>query len=121
MPSAPQDDPSTQSQEMSSSISSSTSELEELVTPTVAPATPSYETDPMSSIINSASSIEAYTQASDYVLSSVILIPPSNPAQIQSSQENQDVKVSKVKESANSDTVLPTKEPEVLSSVLDSV
>ena len=118
MPSASQEDLSTRSQDISSSISSSTSELEELVTPTVAPATPSYETDPTSTVVNSASSIEPQAQASGYVLSSVILIPPNNPAQIQSSQGNQDVKVSK--ESTNSEIVLQTKEPEVLSSVLDS-
>lgn len=118
MPSTSLDNLSTQSEEISSSISSSTSELEELVTPTVAPATPSYETDPTSTVINSGNSIEPHAQASDYVLSSVILIPPNNPAQIQSSQGSQDVKVSK--ESTNSETVLPTKEPEVLSPVLDS-
>ena len=118
MPSTSLEDLSTQPQEISSSISSSTSELEELVTPTVAPATPSYETEPTSTVINSANSIEPHAQAHDYVLSSVILIPPNNPVQIQSSQGNQDVQVSK--ESTNSETVLPTKKPEVLSSVLDS-
>jgi len=81
----------------------------------VAPATPSYDTESSSTVINSASSTESRSQASDYVLSSVILIPPSNPAQIQSSQGSQDAK-----ESGNSEAVLPTKEPEVLSSVLDS-
>ncbi|KAJ7389000.1 hypothetical protein OS493_034389 [Desmophyllum pertusum] len=107
------DDASTPSQEISSSFSSSTSELEELATPTVAPATPSYDTE-SSTTISTASSIVSHSQANDYVFSSVILIPPSNPGQIQSSEGTQ-----VVKESTYSEPV-PTQEPEVMSSVLDS-
>lgn len=110
------DEPSTPAQEILSSSSLSTSELEEIVTQTVAPATPSYDTESSSTTINSASGSESHSQASNYVLSSVILIPPSNPAQIQSSQGSQEVK-----ESTYSDAVLPTKQPEILSSVVDSV
>ena len=111
------DDSLTTSQEVSSSFFSSSSELEDLVKPTVAPATPiaSYDSEMSSSIINTASSIDSYLQGSEYVLSSVIHIPPSNPAQIQSSQGSQDVK-----QGTYSEAVLATQEPEVLSSVLDS-
>lgn len=100
-------------QEISSSVSSSTSELEEVVTPTVAPATPSYDIEP-SITTNTASSIVPHSQENNYVFSSVILIPPSNPGQIQSSEGAQNVKESSYPEA------VPTKEPDVLSSVLDS-
>jgi len=100
-------------QEDSSSASSSTSELEELVTPTVAPATPSDDLEP-SVTINTASSIVPYSQENNFVLSSVILVAPSNPGQIQSSEGAQNVKESSYLEA------VATKEPEVLSSVLHS-
>lgn len=106
-------DKSVPAQEISSSFSSSTSELEDLVTPTVAPATPSYDTEP-STTTNIASNIVSHSQENNYVYSSVILIPPSNPGQIQSSEGAQDDK-----ESTYSEAV-PTKDPEVLSTVLDS-
>lgn len=111
------DDSMTTSQEVSSSFFSLSSELEDLVKPTVAPATPiaSYDSEMSSSIINTASSIDSYLQGSEYVLSSVIHIPPSNPVQIQSSQGSQDAK-----QGTYSEAVLATREPEVLSSVLDS-
>lgn len=108
-----EDDKSVPPQEISSSFSSSTSELEDLVTPTVAPATPSYDTEP-SVTTNIASNIVSHSQENNYVYSSVILIPPNNPGQIQSSEGAQDDK-----ESAYSEPV-PTKDPEVLSMVLDS-
>jgi len=101
--------------EISSSFSSSTSELEEVVTPTVAPATPRHDIEP-SITTSTASSIEPHSQENNYVFSSVILIPPSNPAQIQSSEGAENAKV---KESSYLEAV-PTKEPEVLSSVLHS-
>ena len=100
-------------QEISSSASSSTSELEEVVTPTVAPATPSDDIEPFITT-NTASSIVSHSQENNYVFSSVILIPPSNPGQIQSSEGAQNVKESRYLEA------VPTKEPEVLSSVLHS-
>ncbi|XP_073242213.1 uncharacterized protein [Porites lutea] len=110
------DDSLTTSQEASSSVFLSTSELEELVTPTVAPATPSYDADLSITIVNHASSSDSYSQPSEYIVSSVILIPPSNPSQIQSSQGSQNVRPGTFSEG-----VVATKEPEVFSSVLDSV
>lgn len=105
---SPDDDKSITPQEISS-----TSELEELVSPTVAPATPSYDAEP-STTINTASSIVSHPQENNYMLSSVILIAPSDPGQIQSSEGAQGDK-----ESTYSEAV-PTRKPEVLSSVLDS-
>lgn len=113
-PDSPDDDKAIPSQEISSTLASSTSELEELVTPTVAPATPSYDAEPSTAAINTASSIVSHSQDNNYVFSSVILIPPSNPGQVQPSEDAQDDK-----ESTYSEAV-PTKEPEVLSSALDS-
>lgn len=110
------DDSLTTSQEASSSVFLSTSELEELVTPTVAPATPSYDADLSITVVNHTSSSDSYSQPSEYMVSSVILIPPSNPSQIQSSQGSQNVRAGTF-----SERVVATKEPEVFSSVLDSV
>ena len=101
-------------QEISSSYSSSTSELEEVVTPTVAPATPSDDIE-SSITTTTVSSIEPHSQENNDVFSSVILIPPSNPGQIQPSEG-----VQSIKESSNLEAV-PTKEPEVFSSVMDSM
>lgn len=101
-------------QEISSSYSSSTSELEEVVTPTVAPATPSDDIE-SSITTTTVSSIEPHSQENNDVFSSVILIPPSNPGQIQPSE-----RVQSIKESSNLEAV-PTKEPEVFSSVMDSM
>jgi len=100
-------------QEISSSFSSSTSELEEVVTPTVAPATPSDDIEP-SITTSTVSSIKPHSQENNYVFSSVILIPPSNPGQIQPSEGAQNVEGSTYLEA------LPTTEAEVLSSVLHS-
>ena len=100
-------------QEVSSSYSSSTSELEEVVTPTVAPATPSDDIE-TSITTSTASSIKPHSQENNYMFSSVILIPPSNPGQIQSSEGAESIKGSSFLEA------VPTKEPEVLSSVMDS-
>ncbi|KAM7427506.1 hypothetical protein ABFA07_021370 [Porites harrisoni] len=50
------------------------------------------------------------------MVSSVILIPPSNPSQIQSSQGSQNVRAGTFSEG-----VVATKEPEVFSSVVDSI
>ncbi|KAL9987720.1 hypothetical protein ACROYT_G002070 [Oculina patagonica] len=108
------DEKSIPQQEILSPFSSSTSELEELVTPTVAPATPSYDAEPSTAAINTASSIVSHSQDNNYVFSSVILIPPSNPGQVQSSEGAQDDKGSIYSEA------VPTKEPEVLSSAVDS-
>ncbi|KAM7435877.1 hypothetical protein ABFA07_014262 [Porites harrisoni] len=110
------DDSLTTSQEASSSVFLSTSELEELVTPTVAPATPSYDADLSITVVNHASSSDSYSKPSEYMVSSVILIPPSNPSQIQSSQGSQNFRAGTFSEG-----VVATKEPEVFSSVLDSV
>ena len=110
------DDSLTTSQEASSSVFLFTSELEELVTPTVAPATPSYDADLSITVVNHASSSDSYSQPSEHMVSSVILIPPSNPSQIQSSQGSQNVRPGTFSEG-----VVATKEPEVFSSVLDSV
>ena len=93
-------------------LSSSTLELEDLVILTVAPATPTYDSTESSATIATASSIASNAQASSQVLSSVILIPPSNPGQVHSSDDTQ-----RVKESTYSEA---TKEPEVLTSVVDS-
>ena len=100
------------------SLSSSTLEQEQLVTPTEAPATPSYDIDSSLPFTNTASSSESLAQASRDVLSSVIFIPPSNPVQVQSPQESRDLGVDK--ENSASDTVHPTKEPEILSTALNS-
>ena len=83
------------------------------MTPTVAPATPSDDVEP-SITASTASSIKPHSQENNYVFSSVILIPPSNPGQIQSSEGAQNGKESSYLEA------IPTKEPEVLSSVLHS-
>ena len=106
---SPDDDKSITPQEISS-----TSELEELVSPTVAPATPSYDAEPSTTINTASSSIVSHPQENNYVLSSVILIAPSDPGHIQSSQGAQGDQ-----ESTYSEAV-PTRKPEVLSSVLDS-
>ena len=109
-------------QEITSSFSSSTSELEEVVTPTVAPATPSDDIEP-SITTSTASSIKPHSQENNYVFSSVILIPPSSPEQIQSSEGADPGQIQSsegaenVKESSYLEAV-PTKKPEVLSSVL---
>ena len=100
------------------STSSSTLEQEQLVTPTEAPATPSYDIDSSLPFTHSASSSESHAQASRDVLSSVIFIPPSNPVQVQSPKESRDLGVDKG--DTASDTVHPTKEPEILSTVLNS-
>ena len=102
-------------QVVSSRYSSSTSELEEVVTPTVAPATPSDDIE-ASITTSTASSINPHSQENNYVFSSVILIPPSNPGQIQSSEGAENIKES----SYMYLEAVPTKEPEVLSSVMDS-
>lgn len=112
------DDSSTSSQRITVIPSSSAFELEELVTPTEAPATPSYDSEPSLPVTNTVSSIETHGQASNYILSSVILIPPSNPSQVQSSQEGKDLKADEG--SSSSERAVPTEEPEVFSSVLDS-
>ena len=112
----PLSDDSLMSQESTSSVFLSTSELEELVTPTVAPATPSYDADLSFTAVNHASNSESCSQPSEYMVSSVILVPPSNPSQIQSSQGSQNVRTSTFSEG-----VVATKEPEEFSSVLDSV
>lgn len=79
----------------------------------MAPATPSYDIEP-SITTNTASSTVPHSQENNYLFSSVILIPPSNPGQIQSSEGAQNVKESSYPEA------VATKEPDVLSSVLDS-
>lgn len=98
--------------------SSSTLEQEQLVTPTEAPATPSYDIDSSLPFTHIASSSESHAQASRDVLSSVIFIPPSNSVQVQSPKESRDLGVAK--ENSASDTVHPTKELEILSTVLNS-
>lgn len=100
------------------SMSSYTLEQEQLVTLTEAPATPSYDIDSSLPFTHIASSSESHAQASRDVLSSVIFIPPRNSVQVQSPQESRDLGVAK--ENSASDTVHPTKEPEILSTVLNS-
>lgn len=100
-------------QQSSSALPSSSLHLEEFLTPKVAPATPSYDTESTATtIIGSTTAFNP--QANGHVSSSVILIPPSNSGQVQASDPLVGV------EERSQFEPFPTKEPEVLISVLDT-
>ena len=88
------------------------SEFEDIVTPTIAPATPTYDVEFSSA--TEPSSIAPHSQQTDTVHASVILIPPNHPSQVQSSESNQ------VAEGTMASEALPTAAPNVVSSLLDS-
>lgn len=100
-------------QQSSSALPSSSLHLEELLTPKVAPATPSYDTESTATTII-GSTIAFNPQANGHVSSSVIFIPPSNSGQVQASDS-----MVGFKERSQFEP-FPTKEPEVLISVLDT-
>ena len=100
-------------QQSSSALPSSSLHLEELLTPKVAPATPSYDTESTATTII-GSTIAFNPQANGHVSSSVIFIPPSNSGQVQASDPMVGV------EERSHFEPFPTKEPEVLISVLDT-
>lgn len=100
-------------QKLSSALPSSSLHLEELVTPTVAPATPSFDTESTATLIT-GSSFASNPQTNGHVASSVILIPPNNSGQVQSSDS-----INGLKERSPFEPV-PTKGPEALISVLDT-
>ena len=100
-------------QKLSSALPSSSLHLEELVTPTVAPATPSFDTESTATLIT-GSSFASNPQTNGHVASSVILIPPNNSGQVQSSDS-----INGLKERSPFEPV-PTRGPEALISVLDT-